>query len=107
MTQTMDRYTYIQGHLFSCLKAFETFDAIAYVKDSESGDEYVRITDRLGGRGHLKITNLSNDGVFREVARIVLNSSDASVRLPQTLVTNEPELYKIADLFDSRGAHYE
>ena len=107
MTQTMDRLEYIQGHLFSCLKAFKTFDAIKYVKDTENGNEYVRITDRLGGRGHLNVTGLGEDGIYKEVSRLVLNMDDASIRLPETLVTDELELFYIADLFDNGGVDYE
>ena len=107
MNKTMDRLEYIQGHLFSCLKAFKSFDAIKYVTDSESGAEYVRITDRLGGRGHLNVTGIGNDDIFREVSRLVLNSADASVRLPESLVTDEMELFYIADLFDNGGVDYE
>ena len=107
-TQIRDeRETFIQGYLFSCLKSLKTFDAIKYVKDLENGDEYIRITDRLGGKAHLNITEKPNDDVFAEVSRLVLNSRDASIRLPETLVRDESELMHIADLFESRGGLYE
>lgn len=102
-----ERETFIQGYLFGCLKSLKTFDAIKYVKDLDSGNEYIRITDRLGGKAHLNITNETNADVFMEVSRLVLNTSDASVRLPETLVKGEEELMRIADLFENRGGLYE
>lgn len=107
-TQFRDnRETYIQGYLFGCLKALKTFDAIKYVKDLDNGEEYIRITDRLGGKAHLNITGIGNDDVYAEVSKYVLYFRDPTIGLPETLVKTEAELMRIADLFESRGGLYE
>ena len=103
----LERTEYVQGHLFGCLKALKTFDAIRYIKDLGSGREYIRITDRLGGKAHLDVTGKEKDEILEDVMRLFLNSKDASICLPDSLVTAEDELMHIADLIENGGGLYE
>ena len=98
-----ERRMYIEGYLFSCLKVFPQFDAIKYAKDIQTRNEYVRITDILGGKCFLNITGKNEGDVFIAVSTIVLMSTLGIKTPPKELIVDIEEKKKVAPLFKAKG----
>lgn len=93
------RRLYVEGHLFSCLKVFPMFEAVKYVKDINTKEEYIRITDSVGGKCYLDITKRTEGDIFLDVAQIVLMSTGEVKRPPESLVVDLERKKEIAPLF--------
>lgn len=103
-----ERRLYVEGHLFSCLKVFPVFEAVKYTKDVQSKREFVRITDSVGGKCYLEITDKKEADIFIAVATIVLMSVGLVKRPPEELIVDIELKKAIAPLFKvESGVSYE
>ena len=94
-----ERRLYVEGHLFSCLKVFPVFEAVKYAKDINTKQEYIRITDSVGGKCYLEITGKSEADIFIAVATIVLMSIGTVKNPPEELIVDIETKKEIAPLF--------
>lgn len=94
-----ERRLYVEGHLFSCLKVFPVFEAVKYAKDINTKQEYIRITDSVGGKCYLEITGKAEADIFIAVATIVLMSVGTVKNPPEELIVDIETKKAIAPLF--------
>ena len=83
--------------LKQALSAMEDFDDIAYARSSVTEEEYLRITDKIGGVVYIDVTAESNEDILKDVAKIVLNA-ETNI-LPKGVITDKPKLREISELF--------
>ena len=98
-----ERRMYVEGHLFSCLKVFPQFDAIKYAKNIDTREEFLRITDVLGGKCFLDITGETEADIFIAVATIVLMSTLGIKTPPKELIIDLDKKKAVAPLFRVRN----
>lgn len=98
-----ERVSLIQGHISSCLETLPNFEAIKYVKDTNTDREYIRITDYVGGKIYLEISGKSDADVFLDVARMVLCAVSDDVTPPESIVLDNDEKARISYFFRPRS----
>lgn len=92
------RRNYIEG-LQVALAPVRDFDQIRYARSYSTEEEFVKISDTIGGSCFLNVTGLSNAEVFREVCKAVLIDDLKADRSPSSLILDTNKKRQIAPLF--------
>ena len=84
---------FVEITLSGVLKAFNGFESIDYVRDTLTGEEYMRIKDEANGPAFINVTGNSHEAIAREVARVLLGEK------PVGIITNLTVKRTIAPMF--------
>ena len=93
-----ERKKYVES-LNATLAPIEDFDSIHYGKAAVTNEEYVKISDKLGGYVYINVTADSLEDILMSVARIILNADLEGKHMPKGIITDRQKLREIAPLF--------
>ena len=95
-----DRKNYVDG-LMLALAPIRDFDAIEYARTYTTEEEFVRITDTIGGCAFLDVTALTKAEILKDIARVLLLDELKGVHFPKSIITDIDRKRQIAPLFNS------
>lgn len=84
--------------LKEALMALTGFADVQYARSYITDEEYIRISDKVGGVAFLDVTAKTNGEILKDVCRVVL-LDDPKHTLPEGLITDKAEMIRIAPLF--------
>lgn len=81
------------------LKPMKDFEAIRYAMKPVTSQEYIKISDTLGGYVYLDVTGETLSDILKDVCRVVLNAELNVMHFPKRLIHDRDQLREIAPLF--------
>ena len=106
--QNNERRLLVEGIVQSFLKLLPLTDAVKYAKNINTNEEFIRITNVLGSKYFIDITDKDNADVAVEVSHLVLLGAGLTKKPPKGYIRDIEKKKEIAPLFKSReGASYE
>ena len=93
-----ERKNYVDG-LTLALAALRDFGSIEYARTYTTEEEYIRITDTIGGCAFLDVTALSRAEILKDVARVMLIDELEGEHFPKSIITDKDKMRQIAPLF--------
>lgn len=98
MTAKDEKKKYVED-LNIMLKPMKDFDEIKYAAKPVTCEEFIKISDKLGGYVYLDITGETCQDILKDVCRVVLNSELSVIHFPKRLIHDRDQLREIAPLF--------
>lgn len=97
-----ERRNYVES-LNVMLAPIEDFDSIHYGKAPVTNEEYIKISDNLGGYVYINVTADSLEDILMSIARVILNADLEGKHMPKRIITDRQKLREIAPLFKEKG----
>ena len=93
MKHIYDRKRQYVESLNKPLSALTDFEALEYARDPITGEEFIRLRDKLGQAFYVNVTGNSEEAILLEVARMTLGTKTIG------FVTSRERIRKIAPMF--------
>ena len=90
-----EKNRYVES-LNNTLSVMKDFQSVSYAWDALTGQEYVKISDTLGGYACLDVTGAGLEQIFKNIVKTLLSNDR---ELPFGIVHDRQQLRKIAPLF--------
>lgn len=90
-----EKNNYVES-LNKTLSVLQDFESVNYAWNALTGQEYVKISDTLGGYACLEVTGMGLEQIFRNIVNTLLLGDRG---LPFGVIHNRQQLRKIAPLF--------
>ena len=96
-----EKKKYVES-LHAMLAPLQDFDSIKYARNAITDEEYVKISDTLGGYAYLDVTAMDLESILKDVARVILNGEINGNQFPKSLIYDKEKLRAIVPLFKVR-----
>ena len=93
MKHIYDRKRQYVESLNEPLSALTDFEALEYARDPITGEEFIRLRDKLGQAFYVNVTGNSEEAILKEVSRMTLGNK------AHGFVVNREKIRTIAPMF--------
>ena len=88
---------YVNEVLRCAMLPMDDFGSIEYARCSITEEEYIRVSDKIGGVAYLDVTAESMEDILKNVVKLILGAEMDLI--PKGLITDKPKLKEVSALF--------